>query len=59
VTARIRVRSVLAGTPQHLYGELFKMMTGVDMLHVPNGGIAALKRDFRNFSGSGYRQPGR
>ena len=24
-----------SGTPQHLYGELFKMMTGVHIVHVP------------------------
>jgi tripartite-type tricarboxylate transporter receptor subunit TctC len=32
-----------SGTPQHVYGELFKMMTGVNMLHVPyRGGAPAL-----------------
>jgi tripartite-type tricarboxylate transporter receptor subunit TctC len=31
------------GSPQHVYGELFKMMAGVDMLHVPyRGGAPAL-----------------
>jgi tripartite-type tricarboxylate transporter receptor subunit TctC len=31
------------GSAQHVYGELFKMMTGVDMLHVPyRGGGPAL-----------------
>ena len=31
------------GTPQHIAGELFKMMTGVEMLHVPyRGGAPAL-----------------
>jgi tripartite-type tricarboxylate transporter receptor subunit TctC len=31
------------GTTQHVAGELFKMMTGVDMVHVPfNGGAPAL-----------------
>jgi tripartite-type tricarboxylate transporter receptor subunit TctC len=30
-------------TPQHVYGELFKMLTGVDLFHVPyRGGAAAL-----------------
>jgi tripartite-type tricarboxylate transporter receptor subunit TctC len=27
--------SVGAGSPPHVYGELFKTMTGLDMLHVP------------------------
>jgi tripartite-type tricarboxylate transporter receptor subunit TctC len=32
-----------AGTPQHLCAELFKMMTGVDMVHVPyRGGAPAV-----------------
>jgi tripartite-type tricarboxylate transporter receptor subunit TctC len=31
------------GTPQHVAGELFKMMTGVDMVHVPyRGGAPAV-----------------
>jgi tripartite-type tricarboxylate transporter receptor subunit TctC len=31
------------GTPQHLYGEMFKQMSGIDMLHVPyRGGGRAL-----------------
>jgi tripartite-type tricarboxylate transporter receptor subunit TctC len=31
------------GTPSHIGGELFKMMTGIDMLHVPyRGGAPAL-----------------
>src|SRR5262249_44653946 len=30
-------------TPQHLYGELFKMMAGVDLVHVPyRGGAPAI-----------------
>jgi tripartite-type tricarboxylate transporter receptor subunit TctC len=28
------------GTPQHVIGELFKMMTGVNMVHVPYHGAA-------------------
>jgi tripartite-type tricarboxylate transporter receptor subunit TctC len=39
----INMASGGVGTPQHVYGELFKMMTGVDMLHVPyRGGGPAL-----------------
>jgi tripartite-type tricarboxylate transporter receptor subunit TctC len=35
---KINMASSGIGTPQHLYGELFKIMTGVDMLHVPYRG---------------------
>jgi tripartite-type tricarboxylate transporter receptor subunit TctC len=39
----IRMGSGGIGTPQHLYGEMFKQMSGVDMLHVPyRGGGRAL-----------------
>jgi tripartite-type tricarboxylate transporter receptor subunit TctC len=33
------------GTPSHLAGELFKMMTGVDMVHVPYRGVAPALTD--------------
>jgi tripartite-type tricarboxylate transporter receptor subunit TctC len=40
---RINMASSVNGTVPHLSGELFKMMTGVDMVHVPyRGGSAAL-----------------
>ena len=40
---RINMASSGNGTVPHLAGELFKMMTGVDMVHVPyRGGTAAL-----------------
>src|SRR5215470_11730475 len=40
---KISMASAGVGSPQHVYGELFKMMTGVDMLHVPyRGGGPAL-----------------
>lgn len=35
---KINMGSAGVGTPQHLYGELFKTMTGVNMLHVPYRG---------------------
>lgn len=39
----LRMASGGVGTPQYLFGELFKKMTGVDMLHVPyRGGGPAL-----------------
>src|SRR5260370_37110827 len=33
------------GTPQHVVGELFKMMAGVDMVHVPYRGGAPATTD--------------
>ena len=35
---QLRMGSGGVGTPQHLYGELFKQMSGIDMLHVPYRG---------------------
>jgi tripartite-type tricarboxylate transporter receptor subunit TctC len=40
---RVNMASAGAGSAGHLYGELFKAMTGVDMVHVPyRGGALAL-----------------
>jgi tripartite-type tricarboxylate transporter receptor subunit TctC len=40
---KLNMASGGVGSPQHVYGELFKSMTGVNMLHVPyRGGAAAL-----------------
>jgi tripartite-type tricarboxylate transporter receptor subunit TctC len=40
---RISMASAGVGSPQHVGGELFKMMAGVDMVHVPyRGGAPAL-----------------
>jgi tripartite-type tricarboxylate transporter receptor subunit TctC len=40
---KINFASAGIGTPQHVCGELFKMMTGVDMTHVPyRGGAPAV-----------------
>jgi tripartite-type tricarboxylate transporter receptor subunit TctC len=40
---KIRMGSGGVGTPQHLYGEMFKQKCGIDMLHVPyRGGGRAL-----------------
>jgi tripartite-type tricarboxylate transporter receptor subunit TctC len=40
---KITMASAGVGSPQQVYGELFKMMAGVDMLHVPyRGGGPAL-----------------
>jgi tripartite-type tricarboxylate transporter receptor subunit TctC len=37
---RINFASAGNGTPQHVFGEMFKMMAGVDMVHVPYCGGA-------------------
>jgi tripartite-type tricarboxylate transporter receptor subunit TctC len=37
---KINMASAGNGTPQHVSGELFKMMAGVDMIHVPYRGSA-------------------
>jgi tripartite-type tricarboxylate transporter receptor subunit TctC len=37
---KINMASAGNGTPQHVTGELFKMMAGVDMVHVPYRGAA-------------------
>jgi tripartite-type tricarboxylate transporter receptor subunit TctC len=36
---------VVIGSPPHLYSELFKMMAGVDLLHVPYRGIQQMLAD--------------
>jgi tripartite-type tricarboxylate transporter receptor subunit TctC len=38
---KLKMASAGVGSPEQLYGELFKMMTGVDMLHVPYRGSGA------------------
>src|SRR5262252_4375066 len=42
---RINMASAGNGTPQHVVGELFKMMAGVDMVHVPYRGGAPATTD--------------
>jgi tripartite-type tricarboxylate transporter receptor subunit TctC len=40
---KINMGSAGSGTPHHIYGELFKMMAGVDLVHVPyRGGAPAI-----------------
>jgi tripartite-type tricarboxylate transporter receptor subunit TctC len=43
--SRINFASPGSGTPQHVSGELFKMMTSVDMVHVPYRGSAPMLTD--------------
>jgi tripartite-type tricarboxylate transporter receptor subunit TctC len=42
---KINFASAGSGTPQHVSGELFKMMAGVDMVHVPYRGSAPALTD--------------
>ena len=42
---KINMASAGNGTTQHVAGELFKMMTGVDMIHVPYRGAAPALTD--------------
>jgi tripartite-type tricarboxylate transporter receptor subunit TctC len=42
---KLTMASAGNGTPQHLAGELFKMMAGVNLVHVPYRGSAALLTD--------------
>jgi tripartite-type tricarboxylate transporter receptor subunit TctC len=42
---RINMASAGSGTPQHVAGELFKMMTGVEMVHVPYRGATPALTD--------------
>jgi tripartite-type tricarboxylate transporter receptor subunit TctC len=42
---KINMASGGNGTPQHLAGELFKMMAGVEMVHVPYSGAAPALTD--------------
>jgi tripartite-type tricarboxylate transporter receptor subunit TctC len=42
---KINMASAGSGTPQHVAGELFKLMTGVEMVHVPYRGSAPALAD--------------
>jgi tripartite-type tricarboxylate transporter receptor subunit TctC len=42
---KINMASAGSGTPQHLGGELFKLLTGVEMVHVPYRGNAPALAD--------------
>jgi tripartite-type tricarboxylate transporter receptor subunit TctC len=39
---KLNMASAGNGTPQHVYGELFKLQTGVNMQHVPNRSAAGI-----------------
>lgn len=42
---KLSIASAGTGTPAHIAGELFKMMTGIDMVHVPYRGAALALTD--------------
>jgi tripartite-type tricarboxylate transporter receptor subunit TctC len=42
---KINMASAGSGTPQHIFGELFKVMTGINMTHVPYRGNAPALAD--------------
>src|SRR5882672_7645080 len=42
---KVNMASAGSGTPQHISGELFKLMTGVEMVHVPYRGNAPALTD--------------
>jgi tripartite-type tricarboxylate transporter receptor subunit TctC len=42
---KLNMGSAGIGSPQHVAGELFKMMTGIDMVHVPYRGVGPALTD--------------
>ena len=42
---KLNMGSAGKGSPQHMAGELFKMMAGIDIVHVPYRGAAAMLTD--------------
>jgi len=42
---KVNMGSAGSGTPSHLAGELFKMMAGIDLVHVPYRGVAPAMTD--------------
>ena len=54
---KINMASSGNGTAAHVAGELFKMMTGVDMVHVPYRGGARADRSARRAGAGAVRRP--
>jgi tripartite-type tricarboxylate transporter receptor subunit TctC len=52
---KINVESPGAGTSSHLAGELFKLMTGVDMVHIQHRGNARANRSSRRTGAGRFR----
>src|SRR5262249_24430595 len=42
---KVNMGSAGSGTPSHLAGELFKLMAGIDLVHVPYRGVAPAMTD--------------
>ncbi len=56
---KINMASAGNGTSQHVSGELFKMMAGINMVHVPYRGYGARAHRSARRAGAGlFRQPG-
>ena len=51
---KINMASAGNGTAHHVAGELFKMMAGVDMVHVPYRGAAPALTDLHRRAGAGH-----
>jgi tripartite-type tricarboxylate transporter receptor subunit TctC len=51
---KLNMASPGTGTGGHIAGELFKMMTGVDMVHVPYRSGAPALTDFARWAGAGH-----
>ena len=49
--AKVTMASAGTGTLSHIAGELFKMMTGIDVLHVPYRGdcLAEIAQEFQRW----------
>ena len=54
---KINMASAGIGTAPHVSGELFKMMTGVDMVHVPYRGAGPHAHRSARRTGAGYVRP--
>src|SRR5262249_47753646 len=54
---KINMASAGNGTPQHIFGEIFKMMAGVDLTHVPYRGGAPATTDLLGGQGQGIFSP--
>ena len=54
---KLNMASSGIGSAPHVAGELFKMMAGVDMVHVPYRGGAPALTDLHRRTGAGHVRP--